>query len=60
VTFEEQEEKPLDLDADLEDQIRTICPNPGAAASEIVADGDSESQHLVNPWDTSLALVRFR
>lgn len=60
VTFKEEEEEPLDLDADLEDQLHRMAPGVAPAASTTVVDRDSEGQLTVNPWNTSQALVRFR
>ena len=64
-TFKEEEEKPVDLDADFEEQLREAMPAP---ASNFPADDDDESnrhdtieaQLPVNPWNTTQALVRFR
>jgi len=61
VTFKEQEEEePLDLDADFEEQLRRMAPGHAPATSTTVVDHDSEGQLTVSPWNTSQALVRFR
>ncbi|RMZ87741.1 hypothetical protein DV736_g5032, partial [Chaetothyriales sp. CBS 134916] len=60
VTFKEEDEKPFDLDADFEEQIRTMLPKHEPETSAIVVDNDGEDQLTLNPWNTSKALVRFR
>ena len=64
-TFEEEDEKSIDFNADFEEQLREAMPKP---APDFLMDSDDESdrpntvgaQLTVNPWNTSQALVRFR
>ena len=70
-TFKEEDEQPIDLSADLEDQLlRQAMPNalvtrsehePASAALDYDnEDDEAEKQLTTNPWNTTQALVRFR
>ena len=59
-TFKEEEEKPLDLDGDFEEQLRQTMPVL-AATPESLDNNDSRSELTrSSPWPDSQALVRFR
>ena len=59
-TFKEEEEKPLDLDGDFEEQLRETMPVLPANPESL--DNDDRRSELTrsSPWPDSQALVRFR
>lgn len=65
-TFKEEDEKPIDLKVDFEEQLREAMPaqqsaNPPTLGDNGVEDiGESDTQLTANAWNTTQALVRFR
>jgi len=59
VTFKEEEEKPLDLNADFEEQLRQMLPTQGPTSMP-AADNDLDNDLPADLWKTSLQLARFR
>ena len=67
-TFKEEDEKPIDFEADFEDQLREAMATQKSSTSDTAEDdidddnnnNDRSDQLMASPWNSSQALVRFR